>query len=81
MVEDGWSVERILKRWKRQAAQLPMSNWVASSPDFSTGLGHARWHQERFAEISDVVARSLFGKTMAQIAGDQPPSERADVGS
>lgn len=71
IVEKGWSSLDVIKRWKREAPELPMSNWLHETADFSNGVGHATWHKDAFAELTDVVSRTVLGVPPAQMQPGQ----------
>ena len=64
----GWHTLDIIARWKREAPALPMSNWLAEH--VVGGIGHATWHEASFAELTDLVARTVFGKSIDEIENE-----------
>lgn len=77
LVEQGWTTLDVVKCWKRQDPELPMSNWLQTSRDVPSEIGHATWHKESFADLTDLVTMTVFGKPRAQLENEQQGSETA----
>jgi hypothetical protein len=66
LVEDGWTTIEIVRKWKREAPDLSMSNWLSRAPEFAGDVGHATWHQRAFDELQDHIVRDVLGPEAAE---------------
>ncbi len=71
LVEQGWTTDQVLRTWRREAPELPMSNWLAQSPSSPERIGHASWHMQSFKEVTDLVGVAVFGKQISDLAMDE----------
>ncbi|HWF49863.1 MAG TPA: hypothetical protein VG294_04370 [Solirubrobacteraceae bacterium] len=71
LVERGWTTRDVIRHWKRDAPQLPLTNWLAQTPGLSHGrLGHASWYEESFRDLTRLVERSIFGHELSDIEAE-----------
>ena len=64
LVEDGWTLSRVIRTWKREAPGLPLANWLHQTDAAPDRLGHARWHSEAFERMTDDVTQLVFGRAI-----------------
>jgi hypothetical protein len=57
-----------IHRWKRQAPEPPLPNWLEQR--HGPRRGHSTWHQETYRRLTELVARTSFGRELSDIEAE-----------